>query len=153
MPYDGAMKKSFFLFVTALVACGGSSNAPPPKTTSSTSAPVASATKQKGIMPGYAILVGMRSNKPEDADLCWTITDKEADVADFNKDRKKSLEAAKVKLKLDATSELVDACPVENVIGTCQNAFKMLVDYYSPTWTPDKARKHCADDQMGKWVE
>jgi hypothetical protein len=120
--------------------------APPP------SAPT-DATGQKGVASGKAVLVAFQTPAPKDKGICWAVVGTTDALADFNKSRKKNTATLVKKMKLPATGTYLDACPQESIVGTCENAFKMLVDYYSPTFTADTAKRHCIDDQMGTWVQ
>jgi hypothetical protein len=121
--------------------------APPPS-----SAPT-DATGQKGVASGKAVIVAFRTPDPKDKGICWAIVGTSDALADFNKNRKKNTATLAKKLKLPTAGTYLESCPQDSIVGTCESAFKMLVDYYSPTFTLDTAKRHCIDDQMGTWVQ
>jgi hypothetical protein len=111
------------------------------------------ATGQKGVPSDKAVIVAFRTPEAKDNGICWAIVGTTDGLADFNKNRKKNTAALAKKYKMKAGTTYLDACPQESIVGTCENGFKILVDYYSPTFTLDTAKRHCIDNQMGTWVQ
>jgi hypothetical protein len=99
------------------------------------------------------VMLGMRVPGAKDRGICWAFVGKPNEVAAFNKDRKKSTAELAKQLKTPAGATFLASCPTDNQIGTCESAVGLLVDYYSPTFTVDTARKHCDGSQMGTWIE
>lgn len=105
-------------------------------------APAKAAFVQKGVQEGR-VVVGYLQDA-SDPGQCAVATDKPEKKDDF---KKNGAELAKM-LK----GKLVDACPTDHVVGTCDIGFGILDNYSAPQWNADTAKAHCAKNK-GKWVD
>lgn len=97
---------------------------------------------QKGLEAGQ-VIVGYLKDKADEAQ-CAALPVPEAEKAKY--DAAKVGEVAKM-----MKSDVVSACPTDNVVGTCK-MMGMLVNYSGPKYTKESAQKHCGDNR-GKWIE
>jgi predicted small lipoprotein YifL len=127
--------------------------------TAAPAAPPASSTPsdpggQRGLASGKVVVVAFKPTGPKGQGLCFAVPGTADELAEFNKDRKKSI--AKFERGWNAKKgemSFLASCPTDAFVGSCLNGFGMLADYYAPTFTVDSAQKHCAGPQMGKWIE
>lgn len=98
---------------------------------------------QKGI-PAGKVVVGYLQDKT-DAAQCAVVVDDPAKKDAFKKDADKLAEMMKAKV--------VPSCPTNAVVGTCNAGLGMLVNYSSPKWTAESAKKDCASKPHQKWVD
>ncbi len=120
---------------------GASTTAPPPPNPEPAPAPPPKKVhKQKGVEKGQAILGYMQDLSDEGA--CAAITDKET---------KKLTDKDKADLAKALKGKWVESCPLDNVVLTCKAPFGVIVNYSSPKYTVDTAKKQCAKSQ-GKVV-
>jgi hypothetical protein len=136
-PESGAPPASTAATTTTTAATGGKPAAP-----AATTAP-AGAFAQKGIKPGN-VIVGYIQD-PADPSGCVVVTDAPAKKDQFAKDGDKIAGMMKGKV--------VPACPTDSVVGTCNQGFGMLMNYFGPKWTADTAKKDCLKHTGQKWVE
>ena len=129
-----------------------SASAAPASATPATTAAATPAT-QKGLKADQVALFGFRSDS--DPDRCYVVPGSASDAAAFKKEWKGSVAKSARKLKLSKDETPVEACPLDNVVGTCADAkgYKhVIVDYYAPTFTADSAMSHCEAHMLGTWV-
>ncbi len=119
-------------------APGGSASAK-----SGTAAAPKTAFVQKGIQPGK-VIVGYLEDAT-DPNQCSAVTDAPEKKDEFTKNADKF--AAMVKGKV------VASCPTDNVVGTCNAGFGMLVNYSGPKWTKDAAQKDCVSHPRATWID
>jgi hypothetical protein len=144
---------SFLLLAAAPLACSKPDSAPPSGATSAkaaaaeapkpAAAPAKAAFVQKGIQPGK-VVVGYLQDAA-DASQCTAVTDEPAKKDDFTKN------AEQVAKMMKAT--VVTSCPTDNVVGTCNAGFGMLINYSGPKWTKETAQKECSSQPHATWIE
>ena len=115
---------------------GSASGAAAPKT-------AAAAFVQKGVQPGK-VIVGYIQDAT-DPNQCAAVTDAPAKKDEFTKNADKFAEMVKGKI--------VTSCPTDNVVGTCNAGFGMLVNYSGPKWTKETAQKDCVSHPHQTWIE
>jgi hypothetical protein len=98
---------------------------------------------QKGI-PAGKVVVGYMQDLADPAQ-CAVITDAPAKKEAYKKDEAKLAEMQKAKV--------VDSCPTDSVVGTCNVGMGMLVNYSGPKWTKETAKRDCASKPHQTWVE
>ena len=103
----------------------------------------ATAFVQKGI-PAGKVIVGYIQDST-DPSQCAAVADAPAKKDEFVKDAAKFAEMVKGKV--------VTSCPTDNVVGTCNAGFGMLVNYSGPKWTKETAQKDCASHPHQTWIE
>jgi hypothetical protein len=122
----------------------GAASAAAPSTAAATAAPAAKAAfVQKGLKPGKVVVGYLQDNA--DPNQCAVVADDPANKEKFTKDGDKL--AAMMK------SKVVSTCPTDNVVGTCNAGFGVLVNYSGPKWTAETAKKDCASHKGATWVE
>jgi hypothetical protein len=102
-----------------------------------------SAFVQKGVPAGKVVVGYMQDLK--DPSQCAVVTDAPDKKDAFKKDGAKFAEMQKAKL--------VDACPTDAVVGTCNVGMGLLVNYSGPKWIADTAKKDCISKPHQKWVD
>jgi len=135
---------------TASSATGAASPTPSSPATAAaapaTTAPAAApkpAFVQKGVPAGKVVVGFIQDGK--DPTQCAAVVDVPAKKDDFTKNADKVAQMMKGKV--------VDACPTDSVVGTCNAGMGMLVNYSGPKWTADTAKKDCVSHPYQKWVE
>jgi hypothetical protein len=123
---------------SAAPSAAAAPSAPAPAAT-----PASPAFVQKGIKAGN-VVVGYIQDAT-DPNQCAAVTDAPAKKDDFTKNGDKLAQMVKGKL--------VPSCPTDNVVGTCNAGFGLLVNYSGPKWTADTAKKDCASHPHQKWVD
>jgi hypothetical protein len=123
----------------ASAAASGTASAAPAGSAAASGSAAAGA--PKGLEAGRVVLGYVQDEKDEGQ--CAAVTDKEGKKLD-DKDKEKLAKMLKAKW--------VEACPTENVVGTCKAPFGLFIQYTGPKYTADSAKKQCAKDH-GKWVE
>ncbi len=114
-----------------------------PKTAAAAAAPPKAAFVQKGIQPGK-VIVGYVQDAA-DASQCSAVTDDPAKKEDFTKN------AAELAKMMKGT--VVPSCPTDNVVGTCNAGFGMLINYSGPKYTKESAQKACVAQPHATWID
>ncbi len=135
------------------LACSKADSTPPAGATTAKSAgpeapkpaaaPAKAAFVQKGVLAGK-VVVGYVQDAA-DPTRCSVVTDDPAKKDDF------AQHGADVAKMMKAT--VVTSCPTDNVVGTCNVGFGMLVNYSGPKWTKETARKEWTGQPHATWVE
>lgn len=131
------------------VAPVASSSATPATSASPASAAAPGDASSNGESPAFAFVLPQAEGKG----MCLTVTLSPEKLAAFNKDRKAGIADFAKQLKAPKATKFMDACPTDQVVGTCLNGFGMLVSYYPPQYTTDSAKKNCTGKQGGSWVK
>jgi hypothetical protein len=124
-------------------AATGAAASKPAATGAAATPAKATAFTQKGI-PAGKVVVGYIQDAA-DPSQCSVVTDAPAKKDAFAKDGEKFAEMVKGKL--------VPSCPTDNVVGTCNAGFGLLVNYSGPKWTAETAKKDCTGKPHQTWVE
>jgi hypothetical protein len=98
---------------------------------------------QKGIQPGKVIVGYMQD--AADASQCSALTDDPAKKDDFAKN---GPELAKM-----MKGTIVPSCPTDNVVGTCNAGFGILINYSGPKYTKESAQKACVAQPHATWLD
>jgi hypothetical protein len=106
-------------------------------------APAKAAFVQKGIQPGK-VVVGYMVDAA-DASQCSALTDDPAKKDEFAKN---GPELAKM-----MKGTIVPSCPTDNVVGTCNAGFGILVNYSGPKWTKESGQKDCVSHPHATWID
>ncbi len=114
-----------------------------PKTAAAAPAPAKEAFVQKGV-PAGKVVVGYLQDSA-DPSQCSVVTDAPAKKDDFTKNAEKLAQMMKAKV--------VPSCPMDNVVGTCNAGFGMLVNYSGPKWAKDAAKKDCTGHPHATWID
>ena len=137
----------------SIVGCGKpDAPAPAPPASAGATAPAATAAPapapakpafvQKGVAPGKVIVGYIQDSA--DPNQCAAVTDAPAKKDEFTKDGDKLAQMVKGKV--------VPSCPTDNVVGTCNAGFGMLVNYSGPKWTAETAKKDCTSHAHQTWM-
>jgi hypothetical protein len=98
---------------------------------------------QKGVQPGKVIVGYVQDST--DPSQCAAVTDAPEKKDEFTKNGDKFAEMVKGKV--------VASCPTDNVVGTCNAGFGMLVNYSGPKWTKETAQKDCVSHPHQTWLD
>lgn len=128
-------------------------DAPSSSATPASSSARPDAKPRKGLKPGEVIAFAFKAPDRKFKGMCLAVPLSGADLADFNKDRKKGIAQFEKDMKVPKTTTFLDACPTDELVGLCRNGFGWLTSYYSPTFTQDSAKKNCVGPQGGDWLE
>ena len=124
-------------------ATGKAAGAEAPKTAAAAAAPPKAAFVQKGVQSGKVVVGYMQD--AADASQCSALTDDPAKKDEFAKN---APELAKM-----MKGTIVPSCPTDNVVGTCNAGFGILINYSGPKYTKESAQKACVAQPHATWLE
>jgi hypothetical protein len=98
--------------------------------------------EQKGLKPGETVFASIRA--ANDPDRCIALA--------ASPDQRATIIHNAPNLARLTNGSLVDACPTDKVVGTCNARFGMLVNYSSPRWSAATAKHDCLADPIRRWI-